>query len=69
MAWTLVLGIYSFAFRGPRVTWGVWGDSFPAICFALSEIMSHLGRKCGPQGVQHGQNVDDFLGDGAADRT
>ena len=35
----------------------------------LSEIMNHFGRKGGPQGVQHGQNVDDFLGDGAAHRT
>ena len=34
-----------------------------------SEIMNHFGRKGGPQGVQHGQNVDDFLGDGAAHRT
>ena len=34
-----------------------------------SEIMNHAGRKGGPQGVQHGQNVDDFLGDGAAHRT
>ena len=34
-----------------------------------SEIMNHSGRKGGPQGVQHGQNVDDFLGDGAAHRT
>jgi hypothetical protein len=31
--------------------------------------MNHFGRKGGPQGVQHGQNVDDLLGDGAAQRT
>ena len=35
----------------------------------VSEIMNHSGRKGGSQGVQHGQNVDDFLGDGAAHRT
>jgi general stress protein YciG len=34
-----------------------------------SEIMNHLGRKGGPQGVEHGQNVNDFLGDGPAHRT
>ena len=34
-----------------------------------SEIMNHFGRKGGPQGVQHGEDVDDFLGDGAAHRT
>jgi hypothetical protein len=32
-----------------------------------SEIMNHGGRKGGPQGIQHRQNVDDFLADGAAD--
>ena len=31
-----------------------------------SEIMNHGGRKGGPQGIQHRQNVDDFLADGAA---
>jgi hypothetical protein len=34
-----------------------------------SEIMNHFGRKGGPQGVEHGQNVNDFLGDGPAHRT
>jgi hypothetical protein len=34
-----------------------------------SEIMNYFGRKGDPQGVQHGQNVDDFLGDGTAHRT
>ena len=31
-----------------------------------SEIMNHGGRKSGPQGIEHGQNVDDLLADGAA---
>ena len=30
------------------------------------EIMNHGGSKGGPQGIQHRQNVDDFLADGAA---
>jgi hypothetical protein len=34
-----------------------------------SEIMDHFRRKGGPQGVEHGHNVNDFLGDGAAHRT
>jgi hypothetical protein len=34
-----------------------------------SEIMNHFGRNGSPQGVEHGQNVNDFLGDGAAHRT
>jgi len=34
-----------------------------------SEIMNHVGSKRGPQGIHHRQNVDDFLSDGAADRT
>ena len=31
-----------------------------------SEIMNHGGRKGGPQGIKHRQNVDHFLADGAA---
>ena len=34
-----------------------------------SEIMNHFGRKGGPQGIEHGQNVNDLLGDGAIHRT
>ena len=48
------------------------GDSIndDAVDFKMpSEIMNHFGRKGGPQGVEHGQNVNDFLGDGAAHRT
>ena len=29
-----------------------------------SEIMNYLGRKGGPQRIEHGQTVDNFLGDG-----
>ena len=48
------------------------GDSIndDAVDFKMpSEIMNHFGRKGGPQGIEHGQNVNDFLGDGPAHRT
>ena len=32
-----------------------------SIFMVPSEIMDHFGRKGGPQGVEHGENVDDFL--------
>src|SRR6476646_10287723 len=31
-------------------------------------VMNYSWRKCRPQGVQDGENVDDFLNDRAADR-
>jgi hypothetical protein len=34
-----------------------------------SEIVNHFGGKSGSQRVHHSQNVDNFLRDGATDRT
>ncbi len=45
------------------------GHGFAVVFKMPSEIMNHFGRKGGPQGVEHGQNVNDFLGDGADYRT
>ena len=45
-------------------------DRFLVLVFrGASKVVNHLRRKGGAQGVQHGQNVDDFLGDGAVHRT
>jgi hypothetical protein len=44
-------------------------DMFIGLVVGLSEIVDHLRREGGPQRVQYGQNVDDFLCDGTAHRT
>ena len=55
---------------GDRGAWGHAGVRASRAIFKVpSEIMNYFGRKGDPQGVQHGQNVDDFLGDGTAHRT
>lgn len=45
------------------------GDVSHSLAASWSEIMNHRGRKRGPQGIQHGQHVNDFLCDRAAHRT
>ena len=42
---------------------------FRAIFDCPLEIMNDAGRKSGPQSIQHGKNVDDFLRDSAAHGT
>ena len=55
-----------------RIKSGLFCSGFPC-CFpnrlqCSSEVVNHFWGKGGPQGVQHGQDVDHFLGNGPADR-
>jgi hypothetical protein len=61
---------FSFAFRSQCAVVGSRHVKSRASDFKTpSEIMNHFGSKGGPQRIHHSQNVDNFLSDGATDRT
>jgi hypothetical protein len=54
-----------------RRVWGAMGRAVHRILLLphRSEILNHLRRKSGPQGIEYSENVDHFLSNRAAHRT